>query len=1012
MGDFKTIQLRPMTGVFDTLSSADEVGFGNWRVVKNATTRSTRNRRRAGGWRRLFADKFPYNNQDLHDQLTDRLGFYDEYDGHAMGGGDLAGYHYPYFAPAYTLPGGVTFPPASGPFCPVYFPDFADGKYGGCQIFYPFVGFPYSYASGGSVNLAAIRAHWRFEESVGSAAAVDYISGALLTNYGAEFGEAGVMNNGVKLTIGDFLSNDTGDAAFLVGDIKFGFTGWFRRSTSSASEFIIGRWNVAGGRYFRLYITGGQLRFEVSNDGTATVGVTTPSAIPQDQWIFFAFWHDPVLNTINLKVNADATASAAHATGLLTSSFAVLCIGKDFDTSVSFQGNVDEVSFWKNGFPTETELGILYDGGAGISYPFSLGNACNTGAPFYYLYSRVYTSCGITHPDPAYPGYPYGSRTPFYDPSFNYDYTYCGTQLHHLSGCREAVTMLQEIVSASGRKLIAATMSRVYELNQSSGNWRILADGLGNSGYTTGQCTCNSVRGVSATLGGDLLYTNNFDAPSSYFLGDDSSGCGLAAMQPITDLVALNITRAGGVVTWKGFVIFYDITEDGERKGGTVLWGDFESASSFIESDTSFAGSTTVAVGETILAAAPLGNWLILYTDKSIIRVTLVGGEDVFNFEVIYKGGNALKYKFSLVNAGDQHLYVGESDIFVMTQFDTRPINVAWITRAAGMMFNGISEDDATYSPINRDACNLVTGGWSDEKREAWISWPTGDNVCPNVTLRLNLKFGTADFIDHGFTAFLTFRSDDRPTVGEWMEDLGICPRGSKVAVGIKDGPVCTNAESAVVNPPLYIRNETEDPDLPIAARSLCALLTGKTLSDYCDDCVPVATFITASAVDFCLKQQEDDVYYREMLGGNMAAYDAYSCQGQYYHHDGYDTVMQQGAEGYRNADEKMVKMIGVEAEPLPQSTPSSLVAEVGYAPTPNCFTWQTIRALDFECRSALTASQRAAYGIRSDSTFYFPCWRRGIYLSARFRLSGLGGGGDFSAMQLMIKGWGQQDSP
>ena len=79
MPEFRTIQLRPMTGVFDTLSSPDEVGFGNWRVVKNAVTRSSRNRQRGSGWRRLFADAIPYNNQDLHDQLTDRLGYYDEY---------------------------------------------------------------------------------------------------------------------------------------------------------------------------------------------------------------------------------------------------------------------------------------------------------------------------------------------------------------------------------------------------------------------------------------------------------------------------------------------------------------------------------------------------------------------------------------------------------------------------------------------------------------------------------------------------------------------------------------------------------------------------------------------------------------------------------------------------------------------------------------------------------------------------------------------------------------------
>lgn len=644
MADFKTIQLRPMTGTFDTLSSADEVGFRNWRVVKNAITRSSRNRERGGGWRRLFADHVPYNNQDLHDQLTGRLGFYDSYSDTASGGGGFAGFSYPYFAAAYDIGDGTAFPPASGPFGPVYIDDYQSGFFDGCPIFYPFVGVPYQ--------------------------------------------------------------------------------------------------SVYGGQSGHLELT--------------------------------------------------------------------------------------------------------------------------TGYPNYFLKSYVYTSCPVFYEPVTYPGYPYGPPTDLYDPLFNYDFTYCGDGFHPSDGCREAITLLSQIVTTAGRKLVAATMSRVYEMNQSAGNWSLLADGLGNSGYTSEQCGCNSVRGMTATLGGYLFFTNNFDPPSSYFLGDEPSGCAVQSLQTITDLVSLNITQAGGVVVWNGFVIFYDITEDGERKGGKVIWGDLESASAFIEGDTSFAGNSTIAIGATILNAAPLGKWLMFYTDKGIIRATLVGGEDVFNFETVYEGGNAMKYKFSLINAGDTHLFLGESDIYAITQFDVRPTNALWITKAAGMIFAGIEEDNATYEPINKDACDMVTGGFNDETHEAFLSWPTGDSICPTVTLRMNLKFAAADFIDYGFTAFLSFRKDDRATVGQWMEDLGVCARGEVVATGFKDGDPCLS--DAVVNPPLYIWNPQEDPSLPVTADSLCSRLVGKTMNDYCRDCASETTFIGASADDFCLKQMEDDIYYRERL--------------------------------------------------------------------------------------------------------------------------------------------------
>lgn len=143
------------------------------------------------------------------------------------------------------------------------------------------------------------------------------------------------------------------------------------------------------------------------------------------------------------------------------------------------------------------------------------------------------------------------------------------------------------------------------------------------------------------------------------------------------------------------------------------------------------------------------------------------------------------------------------------------------------------------------------------------------------------------------------------------------------------------------------------------------------------------------------------------------AAGSPYACDAACYVKDGYDTVMQQGAEAYKTDDEKVVKMMGLESEPLPQSTPSPLRMEIGYAATPSCFTWKpSSRILPFACQTELTAAQRLAQSVRRDGTFYFPTWRRGRYVAARFRISGVGGGGTFSALSVMAKGWGQQDSP
>lgn len=137
-----------------------------------------------------------------------------------------------------------------------------------------------------------------------------------------------------------------------------------------------------------------------------------------------------------------------------------------------------------------------------------------------------------------------------------------------------------------------------------------------------------------------------------------------------------------------------------------------------------------------------------------------------------------------------------------------------------------------------------------------------------------------------------------------------------------------------------------------------------------------------------------------------------YACDQSCYVHDGYDTVFQEGSEAYRSGDEKMIKRVQVEAEPLPQSTPSPIEADVAYGSQPSCMTWVSTRVLDFECQSEKTAAQHETQKTRPDGMFTFPTWRRGMYLSTRFRVTGIGGGGTFSGLHKQIKGWGQADNP
>lgn len=137
-----------------------------------------------------------------------------------------------------------------------------------------------------------------------------------------------------------------------------------------------------------------------------------------------------------------------------------------------------------------------------------------------------------------------------------------------------------------------------------------------------------------------------------------------------------------------------------------------------------------------------------------------------------------------------------------------------------------------------------------------------------------------------------------------------------------------------------------------------------------------------------------------------------YSCDNACYVREGYDTVFQEGAEDYRSTDEKMIKRATLEAEPEPESSPPELQCDIGFAKQPNCMTWRAVRPLPFECQSNKTAAQHQTDRTRPDDGFHFPTWQRGQYISTRFRVTGIGGAGDFSAIHKLVKAWGQHDAP
>lgn len=645
------------------------------------------------------------------------------------------------------------------------------------------------------------------------------------------------------------------------------------------------------------------------------------------------------------------------------------------------------------------------------SYDLGDGAPCGEDGDGYW-YSYTYIAYWDVYPAYTIPGHYDGTATPVYYPSLNYTYEYCGDYLWQQQGCREAITHLVEFASGqASRRLIAATRSRIYEYSRPIHNWRIIADGLGGVVNMDTECeTCDDLRFQSAQLGPYIMFVNNYDQPLLYFADDDVAGCSLWAARYLEDLQTLGINKAGAIVQWKSFMILGDVTIDQQRYGGRIVWSAYEDPTTWVQTDANLAGFADITINETILRMIPLSDYLYVFTDRSIWRVTLISPEDgLFQFTQLYFGPKILKYPNAIQSVGDVIVYLGEDDIYSLTAYDKVPQIVPWINPSSAVIFEGMAEDDAAFGPINANACVQPVMGFDAIRNHLWVSWPSDSSVCNNRSMILNPKENHCGYVDHGFTAFCFFNPDGRLTLAEWLNRQGVCAIADLVEGEIKTGPPVIGELPPEGTPtPYYIWNEDEDPDTERSPYSICYQLQDYRLDPDCRDCDTDTKFVMADASDLTLKEFDQDSYYREQFTGYQFGHTPTYCSdhafdGASYMCVGYDSVLQSGAEDFKEWREKLINQIKVEFQASPQTTPNDLYCFVGYGAQADCFRWRQLTTQELRCLTDNTEAQDDAGNTRPYDIANFPTHYRGRYIGWRIKVTGTGGASCFSRVSQRV---------
>lgn len=437
---------------------------------------------------------------------------------------------------------------------------------------------------------------------------------------------------------------------------------------------------------------------------------------------------------------------------------------------------------------------------------------------------------------------------------------------------REPVTLLFAAESTSqSRKLYAATNSRIYL--QSGNEWRVIGRGYGG--------TTTAYRFQCAQLGNTLLFTNGVDAPVQHTFGNFSDPCNWTASVATVPELQNNPTAGVGldsakiVRSFNGCFFLMNTVERGVAYPSRIRFSGFNNPTRWLAGSDTIAGFQDLPYNEAITGAVELFNTLLVFTNKSIYKCLFDGSS--FTFERIYveprAGAGLLAYPNSLVSDGDTAWWVGDDAVYKYNIFVTGPVRDETVHRASKQMF----------TELDSGCCTELVAGFNPVTKEIWWSYPKSGSGCANSrTFIYNTASQAADYLDHGFTAFSNFVPDTRQTLDQWLDEY--CGDG----------------------------------DL----NSLCAALGGRMVEDFCGGCETRATYLGASAQDYCIKDI-GLVFYRERCtnpteAGTFNDAGAYVPSTGEYSEDGYFSIMR-GIFPFGNMEkEKVIKNLLLDKQVLP----------------------------------------------------------------------------------------------
>lgn len=215
-----------------------------------------------------------------------------------------------------------------------------------------------------------------------------------------------------------------------------------------------------------------------------------------------------------------------------------------------------------------------------------------------------------------------------------------------------------------------------------------------------------------------MYFTNGVDTPKKY------NG---TVVSDIANLPGSSFTCAI-LVLYENHLLMMNTEEGGVASPQRVRWSDIGVDDTWIPAAGNLAGFNDLYTREDfIVAAARLGPYMILYRERSIVRMEFVGRTNQrFDFQDVVGGEGAL-IQDAVVDLGGEHLLIGNANVYRYAgDFEIRPVG--------DRIFRNLFSQEGILDPTNRITSFVI---FVEELDETWIMFPETGQDGPSTMYRL-----------------------------------------------------------------------------------------------------------------------------------------------------------------------------------------------------------------------------------------------------------------------------------